>query len=711
MSNKKPRTPTTFGLTRITHHVFTGENESASEVSKSLRNQLHHHSPRLLLDTAPISGDFRSLAYFYATIFVGSNKQKFTVISDTGSSLTAVPCVQCSECGTHMNPQYNPTTSTSSSTVSCSDAICEGQCNGYGTCSYHQGYMEGSSISGDLYKDKVYLGSDMGNFNVHEQDSYDKFAVELGIGCGKHEGGMFKSQLADGIMGLGNGGRSIITAMRNQGQLGPDNLFSMCLSHYGGFISFGEVDVRLHTSIYSSSHDYIPWAAMSIPTHYTVNVQKMFLMKDEIQANMGAFGPTIIDSGTSFTYLPSYVHDFCSKTMDGSRCRGAPAAVPSESLCYSITSPREDLETFPSLTFHLTPADAASEPVVVHMRPDQLFLNMAWGGGKYCLGVYNNGDGRGAVLGANAMMGHDVIIDFGGELHGPRAGFVPSDCVLRSNISGSPLPFPLPNGKTPSENGNTVIEDVPVSEYRGANQLTDILILSLVLISVFVGISLFFWKRVKVCGIVLVSLESSGSVANTKRPKNQKRKTTSDETTTSTAVASKTTASSTSVGAGVSVAPFKDSEASIPVNPETDTLIVSSLDVAPTSVSGRRMIVPPASGASNQVGGIGAEISSDLDKMSSKPVVRANIENSAATDNSSAARSGITSLSNFLNKAKAVAFGGSQADAKYEKVAQVDIEKEESKTDIEIVDLDDETLDQKVEEDDDDQQSTKDSHI
>lgn len=40
--------------------------------------------------------------YFYATIYIGTPPRKFTVIVDTGSTITYVPCASCgSNCGKH----------------------------------------------------------------------------------------------------------------------------------------------------------------------------------------------------------------------------------------------------------------------------------------------------------------------------------------------------------------------------------------------------------------------------------------------------------------------------------------------------------------------------------------------------------------------------------------------------------------------------------
>ena len=73
-------------------------------VNASLASGRHAHAPSRLPARAlqsgevPVFGDFRRLAYFYADLYIGSAApapQRFSVIADTGSSLTAVPCATC----------------------------------------------------------------------------------------------------------------------------------------------------------------------------------------------------------------------------------------------------------------------------------------------------------------------------------------------------------------------------------------------------------------------------------------------------------------------------------------------------------------------------------------------------------------------------------------------------------------------------------------
>ncbi len=98
--------------------------------------------------------------------------------------------------------------------------------------------------------------------------------------------------------------------------------------------------------------------------------------------------------------------------------------IKDESLCYMVSS-AANLATFPSMTISLR------DDVTLTVPPERLFVNMVWDQGAYCLSMYSNG-GSGAVLGANVMMGNDVVFDLASR----RIGFADSDCSLSNAARG-----------------------------------------------------------------------------------------------------------------------------------------------------------------------------------------------------------------------------------------------------------------------------------
>lgn len=68
-----------------------------------------------------------------------------------------------------------------------------------------QSYLEGSSLGGPLYWDTLWLGGnieDESHVPVGTVQSSNLFGVRQQFGCAVNFNGLFKSQLADGIIGL-----------------------------------------------------------------------------------------------------------------------------------------------------------------------------------------------------------------------------------------------------------------------------------------------------------------------------------------------------------------------------------------------------------------------------------------------------------------------------------------------------------------------------
>ena len=71
--------------------------------------------------------------------------------------------------------------------------------------SHIQSYLEGSSLSGPLFWDTIWLGGnreDPAHVPVGSVTSSRIYGVTQQFGCFTHLSGLFKAQLADGIIGL-----------------------------------------------------------------------------------------------------------------------------------------------------------------------------------------------------------------------------------------------------------------------------------------------------------------------------------------------------------------------------------------------------------------------------------------------------------------------------------------------------------------------------
>lgn len=349
-----------------------------------------------------------ALRYFYSDVWVGTPPTKYSVITDTGSTLMAFPCADCPNCGKHEGGRYDGTKSSTAKKVGCGSG-CPGSCdNSRKQCSYSQSYTEGSSLRGVFWEDQVWVGAKVAQPAEGESG---KYGINFKFGCHTYENGLFTSQLADGIMGLGRDGKSIIAALRSSQRL-DKQLFGMCLSLNGGALTLGGIDTSLHTG-------ELKWQAFTGRTgFYTVATGALRVGNNVVKSSAAT---AIVDSGTSFTYLPGahYAAFMAAIKPAAASVPGATlATVRGEDLCYRLSDPAKQLPQFPSM-------DLAVGALTFHVRPEHLFFNMVWDGDNvFCLGVYNNG-GSSGVIGANAMMGYDVIFD----LEQNRLGLAPATCT------------------------------------------------------------------------------------------------------------------------------------------------------------------------------------------------------------------------------------------------------------------------------------------
>ncbi|KAM7263300.1 hypothetical protein ACFE04_000983 [Oxalis oulophora] len=235
---------------------------------------------------------------YYVKVGFGTPAKFYSLVMDTGSSLTWLQCKPCAlYCHPQVDPVFDPSASKSFKYLPCTtsqcsllkdatlnDPACEVQTS---NCIYTASYGDSSFSIGYLSQDSLAL-------------SPSQTLAGFVYGCGQENEGLFGK--ADGLIGLDRNKLSMSTQLA--GKFG--NAFSYCLPSAtggsGGFLSFGNVP--------SVSYKYTPMG--SDPRNsglYFLKLASISVAGRAITVAAADYSvPTIIDSGTVITRLPTSVY-------------------------------------------------------------------------------------------------------------------------------------------------------------------------------------------------------------------------------------------------------------------------------------------------------------------------------------------------------------------------------------------------------------------
>jgi len=359
------------------------------------------YDPDLRIETAWLYGNMNKYAYYFTDLLIGSKPpQRASVIVDTGSRLVGFPCRGCMHCGDHLDPAYDVSRSETARWLNCSSS-CKGTCF-KAHCPYTETYSEGSTISGFWFDDFVELG-----------DSLQKNPpVRAQLGCHTNENKLFYSQRANGIMGLApsvagsSGGRPTILQQLFQDRKHVNTeMFSICLATWGGRLTVGGYNDTYHVVREGSSG--IEWLNMRASHYYFVFPDGLTMGDSggvQIASGHHSFGVTIVDSGTTYTYLPGPVYrDVVSRLEEHCREHDGCGATKEGVDCWRLAEPLGQPDGFPKLTFHF------GEGSQVDWLPDG-YLHERGETGVWCQTFAENNIFQ-TVLGISWMIHKDIIFD------------------------------------------------------------------------------------------------------------------------------------------------------------------------------------------------------------------------------------------------------------------------------------------------------------
>ncbi|XP_027149537.1 aspartic proteinase-like protein 1 isoform X2 [Coffea eugenioides] len=334
----------------------------------------------------------------YTWIDIGTPNVSFLVALDAGSDLFWVPCrcIQCAPLSSSYYSmldrdlsEYEPSRSSTSKPLSCSHQLCELGLNCQspnGSCPYSVNYSENTSSSGLLFEDQLYLTSSGGGAPE------GSIQAQVIIGCGsKQSGSDLDGSAPDGLLGLGPGKIAIPSLLARSG-LVPHS-FSYCFDNsYSGRMYFGDQGPATQRST-----TFVPYKGEYSGYFIEVDdycIGSFCLKQNGFQAQ--------VDSGSSFTYLPSedyklFVAEF-DKQMNATR-----SGIEKFPYCYKARSHGQPDVPSMKFKFALNQSFVIENPMfhIIDYQGDDL----------YCLGIQPLDGGIG-IIGQNFMMGYRLVFDW-----------------------------------------------------------------------------------------------------------------------------------------------------------------------------------------------------------------------------------------------------------------------------------------------------------
>jgi len=435
---------------------------------------------------------FEGYGTHYVDLWIGSPPQRQTVIVDTGSGITAFPCSGCKECGVpnyHIDRLFIEKESSTFETATCkSSADCvlaRSTCQG-NSCKVSMAYAEGSRWNAYEGVDRCYVagpheiplvtsqGATIEGDDLNPRHAAD-LSFDMAFGCQTLVTGLFKTQLADGIMGMSNQLSTYWGQMFEAGQMGSDKQFALCFSRppdpsregvEAGALTLGGVDTRLHLS----PMVFTPSASGGRQSFFSVKIRRMMLrqgdfgdsaLSNDDNPNKGVTvlnlsdgvlnkGGVIVDSGTTDTYWNSGISVEFQKVFK----KLAGRAHSNKAMKLSD----DEFRSLPTILFQLYSDDGTNSHIsdmfhtaglagaldqehksdVILAIPASHYMERNADKNSYTSRFYPT-ERSGSVFGANAMMGHDILFDIDNN----RIGWAESACNYTNTVEQNGYKFEI----------------------------------------------------------------------------------------------------------------------------------------------------------------------------------------------------------------------------------------------------------------------------
>jgi hypothetical protein len=205
----------------------------------------HYHRRRLDEKRTQLIPLYSGFGTHFAFFYVGSPAKRQSLIIDTGDHYTLFPCTDCKNCGSHTDKYWSPLSSNTSSVLKCSNSNSSSSSSNNRSnidkCVVKEDYSEGSGAwEGYEVRDQIYAR----NPKI-VKDNATQLAVDLKFACVQSYTGLFRTQFANGVLGLLNSPDALPFQLKAKG-ITATSTFALCFRVGGGILTLGGVDPRVN---------------------------------------------------------------------------------------------------------------------------------------------------------------------------------------------------------------------------------------------------------------------------------------------------------------------------------------------------------------------------------------------------------------------------------------------------------------------------------
>jgi hypothetical protein len=223
---------------------------------------------------------------------------------DTTFSLISSPCNLCKSCNKHFYPFFN--IDNKKDIISCNSTQCSSIINPTNCESDECHFNVKDNINNDKNIEGILVFSTIYINNMNENNVEQTSLSSVPIGCTTEEGNFYKNKEINGILGLSNNNNTFVDNIYNLKYI-KKNLFTICLSKKGGFLSLGDI---LNNSYDNNNISYIN---LLNQTQNIFNLKIKSFQVGEQKINQEYI--SYIDSSNKLSYFPKHLYNEITKKL------------------------------------------------------------------------------------------------------------------------------------------------------------------------------------------------------------------------------------------------------------------------------------------------------------------------------------------------------------------------------------------------------------